>query len=67
MKSDIRVATPPPKPLMVFDGDCNFYAFWIRRWQQTTGNAVDYLPSQAATVAAQFLEIARAQRGWFKT
>ena len=43
MKSGIRVATPPPKPLMVFDGDCNFCTLWIRRWQQMTGDAVDYL------------------------
>ena len=46
MKSDIRVAAPPPKPLMIFDGDCNFCTLWIRRWQQMTGDAVDYLPSQ---------------------
>jgi predicted DCC family thiol-disulfide oxidoreductase YuxK len=57
MKSDIHVATPPPKPLMIFDGDCNFCALWIRRWQQMTGDTVDYLPSQDATVAAQFPEI----------
>jgi len=34
MKSDIHIATPPPKPLLVFDGDCNFCTLWIRRWQQ---------------------------------
>jgi predicted DCC family thiol-disulfide oxidoreductase YuxK len=61
MKSDFRVATPPPKPLLVFDGDCNFCTLWIRRWQQMTGDAVDYLPSQAASVAAQFPEIPREQ------
>ena len=59
MKSDIRVAAPPPKPLMIFDGDCNFCTLWIRRWQQMTGDAVDYLPSQDASVAAQFPEIPR--------
>ena len=59
MKSDIRVATPPPKPLMVFDGDCNFCTLWIRRWQQMTGDTVDYLPSQDAGIAAQFPEIPR--------
>ncbi len=59
MKSDIRVATPPPKPLLVFDGDCNFCTLWIRRWQQITGDAVDYLPSQDANVAIQFPEISR--------
>ena len=61
MKRDFRVATPPPKPLLVFDGDCNFCTLWIRRWQQMTGDAVDYLPSQAASVAAQFPEIPREQ------
>src|SRR5208282_3824301 len=59
MKSTIRVAAPPSKPLMVFDGDCNFCTLWIRRWQQITGDAVDYLPSQDASTAAQFPEIPR--------
>ena len=57
MKSDIRVATPPPKPLMVFDGDCNFCMLWVRRWQQITGDPVDYLPSQDSQIAKQFPEI----------
>ena len=61
MKRDFRAATPPPKPLLVFDGDCNFCTLWIRRWQQMSGDAVDYLPSQAASVAAQFPEIPREQ------
>src|ERR1019366_3077762 len=61
MKRDFRAATPPPKPLLVFDGDCNFCTLWIRRWQQMSGDAVDYLPSQAASVAAQFPEIPRNQ------
>src|SRR5665213_634982 len=59
MKSDIRVAAPPPKPLMVFDGDCNFCKLWIRRWQQITGDAVDYLPSQNSQIAERFPEIPR--------
>jgi len=46
---------------MVFDGGCNFCTLWIRRWQQITGDAVDYLPSQDANVAAQFPEIPREQ------
>jgi predicted DCC family thiol-disulfide oxidoreductase YuxK len=59
MKCDIRVAASPPKPLMVFDGDCNFCTLWIRRWQQITGDTVDYLPSQDPNVAKQFQEIPR--------
>jgi lipase maturation factor 1 len=57
----LKVATPPTKPLMVFDGDCNFCKVWIRRWQRLTGDAVDYLPSQDANVAAKFPEIPREQ------
>ena len=61
MNSGLRVATPPPKPLMVFDGDCNFCTLWIRRWQQMTGDAVDYLPAQDPGIAQQFPEIPRKQ------
>ena len=61
MKSGIRVAAPPPRPLLVFDGDCNFCAWWVRRWQQTTGDRVDYLPVQDPRIAAQFPEIPRQQ------
>jgi predicted DCC family thiol-disulfide oxidoreductase YuxK len=59
MPDVFRVATPPPKPLMVYDGDCNFCALWISRWRQMTGDAVDYRPSQDASVTGQFLEIPR--------
>ena len=61
MKCDIRVAAPPPKPLMVFDGDCNFCALWVRRWQQMTGDRVDYLPAQDLSIATRFPEIPREQ------
>jgi predicted DCC family thiol-disulfide oxidoreductase YuxK len=44
---------------MVYDGDCNFCGRWIARWRQLTGDAVDYLPSQAPQMATQFLEIPR--------
>ena len=60
MQRGLRVATPPPKPLMVFDGDCNFCTLWIRRWQQMTGEAVDYLPAQDPQITARFPEIPHA-------
>ena len=44
---------------MVFDGDCNFCSLWIRRWQQVTGDAVDYLPVHDHRIASQFPEIPR--------
>jgi predicted DCC family thiol-disulfide oxidoreductase YuxK len=57
MKSSVHLAAPPSKPLMVFDGDCNFCSLWIRRWQQITGDAVDYLPSQDPQISTRFPEI----------
>lgn len=44
---------------MVFDGDCHFCTRWIKRWQRTTGKAVDYAPLQQASV--DFPEIARTR------
>ena len=59
MSGGLRTAQPPPKPLMVYDGDCNFCTRWILRWRQITGEAVDYLPSQDPRVADQFPDIPR--------
>lgn len=53
----MRVATPPGKPLLIFDGDCNFCRRWIARWQQATGDRVDYLPAQDPQIAQRFPEI----------
>lgn len=57
MKSVIQVASPPPKPLMVYDGECNFCKYWIGRWRKLTGDAVDYLPFQDLQIAKRFPEI----------
>jgi lipase maturation factor 1 len=54
---DLRVAAPPSKPLLVFDGDCGFCRRWISRWQRTTADAVDYLPFQEESIARRFPEI----------
>jgi predicted DCC family thiol-disulfide oxidoreductase YuxK len=55
------VTQSPAKPLLVFDGDCGFCRLWIRRCQQVTGPAVDYLPAQDPRIAEQFPEIPRPQ------
>jgi predicted DCC family thiol-disulfide oxidoreductase YuxK len=57
--SALRVVSPPAKPLMVYDGDCNFCTLCIRRWQHATGGRVDYLPFQDLQIAARFPEIPR--------
>jgi predicted DCC family thiol-disulfide oxidoreductase YuxK/uncharacterized membrane protein YphA (DoxX/SURF4 family) len=42
---------------MVYDGECHFCCRWIARWQDATGDAVDYLPFQDPSIAARFPEI----------
>ncbi len=59
MSHELRVASPPGKPLLVFDGDCGFCRRWIARWQSATGDAVDYLPFQDETIGVRFPEIPR--------
>ncbi len=49
------VASPPARPLVVFDGDCGFCRFWIARWKSVTGDRLDYAPYQE--VAARLPEI----------
>lgn len=45
------------RPLLIYDGDCNFCRRWIARWQSFTGDRVDYVPFQEA--AARFPQIPR--------
>ena len=53
------VVTLPAKPVLIFDGDCNFCRRWILRWQQATGERVEYIPFQDPTVAQRFPELTR--------
>jgi predicted DCC family thiol-disulfide oxidoreductase YuxK len=59
VKSELKAVSPPPKPVVIFDGDCKFCGLWIRRWQAITGDKVDYRPFQDASVTAQFPELPR--------
>ncbi len=59
--STVKVASPPVKAVMIYDGDCNFCSLWIHRWQLTTGDQLDYLPFQDPSVAARFPEVPRGQ------
>jgi len=51
------VRDAPPKPLLIFDGNCHFCRRWIERWRELTAGAVEYAPSQE--VAERFPEIPR--------
>ena len=61
MNRVVRVAQPPAKPTIIYDGDCRFCTLWIRRWQQETGDAIEYLASQDVSVPARFPEIPRQE------
>src|SRR5216683_3036457 len=51
----LRVGNPPPKPLMIWDGECHFCKRWIERWREITAGEVDYVTYQEA--ANRFPEI----------
>ena len=58
MKSDsvpLRVSDPPPKPLLIWDGDCRFCELWVERWRIATGGQFDDAPSKQ--VASRYPEI----------
>lgn len=52
---NLRVPNPPPKPLLIWDGDCDFCRLWIERWHQITAGKIDYCTYQA--IADRFPEI----------
>ena len=55
----LRVQSPPPKPLLVFDGECQFCRRWIARWKNATAGKVDYLAFQDESLAGRFPEVPR--------
>ncbi len=56
-----RTVPPPAKPVLIFDGDCNFCRRWISRWRETTGERVEYVPFQHPRAAERFPELSREQ------
>ncbi|PYL80786.1 MAG: hypothetical protein DMF21_07540 [Verrucomicrobia bacterium] len=57
----LRVANPPSKPLLIWDGECHFCMRWIERWRVMTAGKIGYVTYQE--VADQFPEIPRAEFG----
>ena len=54
-----RVSNAPPKPLLIWDGECHFCRRWIERWRVLIGTEVEYAPYQE--MAEHFPEIPREQ------
>ena len=44
----MRVASPPDRPLLLWDGDCGFCRGWVERWRTEVAHAVDTAPYQEA-------------------
>jgi predicted DCC family thiol-disulfide oxidoreductase YuxK len=55
-------AAEASRPLLVYDGDCSFCAFWARYWQRLTGEAVDYRPYQEVATRYPGIALAEFQR-----
>lgn len=46
----------PNAPLLIYDGDCRFCAWWVRYWRRMTGDRVRYAPYQEVGAAYPDLE-----------
>jgi predicted DCC family thiol-disulfide oxidoreductase YuxK len=57
---DLPVEAPP---LLVYDGDCQFCAYWARYWEKLTGAAVEYRSYQEVAPQYPQIPIADFQRG----
>lgn len=44
---------------MLYDGDCGFCSYWVRKWQKKTGAAVIYRPYQE--VVSQFPQVSEVE------
>lgn len=57
VRLDLHVAAPPYKPVVIYDGDCNFCSVWVRRWRFSTGDQVEYVAFQDPSIAVRFPEL----------
>src|SRR5450755_2406066 len=57
----IRVADPPAKPLLLFDGDCGFCRAWVARWRGALAGRVEVAASQEE--GGRFPEISLVEFG----
>ncbi len=61
-KSRLRVTNPPLKPLLVWDGECDFCRLWIERWREITMGKVEYATYQEAAEAFPEIPVDQFQR-----
>ena len=56
---DKTVSRAPTKPLLIYDGDCEFCMYWANYWHKLTGDKVEYKPYQSVT--EQFPDITQEE------
>lgn len=61
VKNNLRLAKPPPKPLLVYDGECNFCKYWATRWKKAAEGRVEFTPLQDRHLEIQFPEIPHSE------
>src|SRR5262245_55391872 len=54
-KPHLQISNAPEKPLLIWDGNCDFCRLWIERWRETTADNVDCITGHEA--ASRFPEI----------
>jgi predicted DCC family thiol-disulfide oxidoreductase YuxK len=55
----LRVSNPPPKPFLIWDGECHFCRRWIERWREMARGEIEFPIYQE--IAHEFPEIAYEQ------
>src|SRR5690349_10149455 len=45
-RQPLRVAAPPARATMIYDGNCSFCIRQVRRMKGITGEVIEYIPSQ---------------------
>jgi lipase maturation factor 1 len=58
----LRVSNPPSKPLLIWDGECDFCRLWIERWREITAAKVDYATYQKAAMRFPEIPVEQFQR-----
>jgi predicted DCC family thiol-disulfide oxidoreductase YuxK len=51
-----------PRPVLIYDGDCTFCAYWARYWHELTGDRVEYRTYQDAAPHHPAISLSDFQR-----
>ena len=58
MGSDPFLRHPVQKPVLIYDGECDFCKYWLARGRKRLGDRLEYMPLKDPQVAARFPNLA---------